>query len=280
METNKITKKLLLVVFTTLLFLTFSASPSEAVSNYNYQTPVIQISSPSVHNVQFDRFFTFEGTSTLDQIWLFLRGPSGEITTYPVNVHKGKFSQEIWLRFGAGTYTVWVSDNAKKFDGKIQFKVQNSSRIDYFNLSPSGFVNSDNEEIEKIAASLTTKKMTDLEKVKAIYNWVTKNISYDTHAYYTGTIKMHTAIDTMHSKKGVCGDYSFLYAALARAAGVPTKVIYGEVYSSQLGNYEKHAWNESLIDGQWQSIDTTWDVGYPSPDAFKQTHKKTSVTLY
>jgi len=301
MEIKRISRKLGFVFFAALLYLALGTAPANAANTMDYRTSIIQVSSPSANNATFDRSFTFEGTSTLDQIWLFLRGPGGEITTYPVNVHSNKFSQEIWLRYGAGKYTVWVGDNAKKFDGKIHFEVQNISKEDYFNLSPSGFVNNDNPDIKKIAASLTRKdlasnELSDIEKVKVIHNWVTENIAYDTDAYYTGNIEMHTAIDVMSSKKGVCGDYSFIFAALARAAGVQTKVVYGDVWNSTLQNYEKHAWNESLIDDQWVSIDTTWDAGYiynnvfvgastdkylnMNPETFNQTHKRTSITLY
>lgn len=296
MEKKKLSGILMSLIFSVILFLAHDTTPVNAANNVGYQTSAIQIKSPSVNNASYDRYFTFEGTSTLEQIYLFLRGPGGEITTYPVRVHNGKFSQNVWLRFGAGKYMVWVGDNSKRFDGKIHFQVLNTSRENYFNLSPSGFVNSDNTAIRKIAASLTNKNMNDMEKVKAIHNWVTANIAYDTDAYFTGNLEIHTALDVINSKKGVCADYSFAFAALARAAGVQTKVIYGDAWNSAIQKYEEHAWNESLINGQWISIDTTWDAGYinddtfvaastdkylnMNPETFNQTHLKTLVTLY
>ncbi|TCX48561.1 transglutaminase-like domain-containing protein [Dehalobacter sp. 14DCB1] len=293
---RKLSLKVISVVLAALMFITLSTTKAEAAYNVAFQTDTIQVTSPSVSGTQYDRSFTIEGTSTLSKIWLCLRGPNGEITTVPVSVNQGVFSKVIWLRFGAGLYTIWVGDNGKQFDGSIRFEVQNTSTENYFCLTPSGFVNSDNPTIKNLAASLTKTCTTDMDKVIAIHSWVTKNIAYDTNAYYSGNIGVNTATDVIRSKKGTCRDYSFAFTALARAAGVQTRVVYGDAWSSSQQAYEKHAWNEALVDGEWISIDTTWDAGYiknkkfvtasttkylnMDAGTFAKTHKNTSVTLY
>lgn len=296
MLSKKLSVKALSVVLTVLFLLTLTSGKAEAAYSIGFQTDTVQITSPSVSGAQYDRSFKIEGTSTLRSIWICLRGPAGEITTYPISVYDGKFSKEIWLRFGAGTYTVWVGDNNKKFDGRIRFEIQNTSTEDYFNLTPSGYVNCDNTAVIKLATALTNDNMTDMQKVKAIHSWVTKNIKYDTDAYYSGKIGLYSATDVINRKVGTCRDYSFAFAALARAAGVETRVVYGDAWSSSQKKYEKHAWNEANVDGEWINIDTTWDAGYirnskfvvastskylgMSEATFNKTHKETSVTLY
>ncbi|NLO96948.1 MAG: transglutaminase domain-containing protein [Peptococcaceae bacterium] len=296
MLNKKITSRLVAVILTGLLFLTVIPVPAFAAYKIAFATEQIQITSPSVNNTSYDKVMTVEGTSTQDRIWLCLRGPKGEVTVYPVEVKDGSFQKKVWLRFGPGKYTVWAGLNPNYFDGKIRFEVLNSSEEDYFNLTPSGYVESESQVVQKIVDSLITENMSELEKAKAIHDWVIKNIAYDAEAYYNGDSTMKTATETISSKKGVCRDYSFVFASLARAAGIPTRVVYGEAWNNAQQTYEKHAWNEALVDGKWISIDTTWDAGYvknkkfviASSDKyfnvdqqkFKQTHKVTSVTLY
>lgn len=293
---KKLNAKYIATIFTALLFITLFNAPALAAYSVGFETAGIQITSPSANNTGYEKKMTIEGRSILNKIWLCLRGPNGEISVYPVNIDNGSFRQDIWLRFGAGKYTVWVGDNEKQFDGTIRFEVLNNSSEDYFSLTPSGYVNSEDQGIQSIVDGVTYDSMDDLAKIRAIHSWVTKNILYDTDAYYAGISPMNTASEVMSNKKGLCRDYSFLFASLGRAAGVPTRVVYGEAWNSTLGIYEKHAWNEALVGGKWISIDTTWDAGYisnkkfiPAPDdkylnmdaqTFSSTHRVTSVTLF
>ena len=52
----------------------------------------------------------------------------------------------------------------------------------------------------------------------------------------------------------MCRDYATLYTALARAAGVPTRLCAGIVYAD--GKFFYHAWAESFV-GQWVAFDPT-----------------------
>ena len=224
--TKNIGVKILTAVFTTLFFLT-ALTPNAEAADYSvgFKSSNIEITSPTVNNAEFAKKLTITGKSSLNTVYLLLRGPNGELSVYPVPVHNGTFQKEIWLRFGAGEYTIWAGDNATKFDGKVRFVVRNTSTEDYFALTPSGYVNSDDPLIQEIKNTLIQEGMDDLTKLKVIHDWVASNITYDVDAYYSGNVTMNTAVDVLKTKKGTCGDYSFVFASLARAAGIPTKVI-------------------------------------------------------
>jgi transglutaminase-like putative cysteine protease len=67
-----------------------------------------------------------------------------------------------------------------------------------------------------------------------------------------------SATDVLKTPRGVCRDYAVLFAAVARAAGVPTRICSGIVYFK--GSFFYHAWNECLVDparGQWRAFDAT-----------------------
>lgn len=52
-----------------------------------------------------------------------------------------------------------------------------------------------------------------------------------------------------------CSGYAYLFATLARAAGVPTRIVREPSTDSGVGHY----WNQVFINGQWLVVDTTFD---------------------
>jgi hypothetical protein len=69
---------------------------------------------------------------------------------------------------------------------------------------------------------------------------------------------LRSATDILAAPEGVCRDYSILFATLARAAGIPTRLCGGIVYFQNSFFY--HAWNECLLDpsrGAWRAYDST-----------------------
>lgn len=80
-----------------------------------------------------------------------------------------------------------------------------------------------------------------------------------------------TSTDIFARRRGVCRDYATLYTALARAAGVPTRLCSGIVYAE--GKFFYHAWAESWV-GQWIAFDPTlYDPGH-GVDFVDATHIK------
>jgi transglutaminase-like putative cysteine protease len=63
--------------------------------------------------------------------------------------------------------------------------------------------------------------------------------------------------ETFKSGKGICYDFSSLFAAMLRSAGIPAKLVKG--YTDNAVGY--HAWNEvyDSAAGSWVTIDTTYD---------------------
>lgn len=289
-----LTKILLSLV---LVFVLFGFS-SEADASYSvgFKTPVIEITSPGSDDLTFDGILPVEGKSSLGKVWFCLRGPAGELVTYYADVSGGSFKLDLPLRFGQGKYTVWAGDNNKKFDGKIRFEVNNRQMLDTRYTAPSAYVDSNHPEIVSLAAELTSPEMTDLQKLQAIHKWVTENISYDYQLYLSGENRLVTASQTLKDRQGNCRDYAFLVAALARAAGLPARVVYGQAGNQESWSTQLHAWNEVYTDGCWVSLDTTWDAGYikgnnfvarpttkffnPEEKTFAKTHLASNLTMH
>ena len=119
------------------------------------------------------------------------------------------------------------------------------------------YVSQTHYNYSRVAEQLTRGCRTDLEKIEAIYDWITRNIAYDT------TYTIHTADECFDQRKGVCQAYCELFYRIATAAGLRVEIIsgisrdiYGRVRNSG------HAWlfaytreNHGIL------LDPTWDAG-------------------
>ena len=97
----------------------------------------------------------------------------------------------------------------------------------------------------------------DEAKVKAIYNYITKNITYDYSFAKTATAGYMDSERCLKNKKGICGDYSVLFATMCRAQGIPCVVIEGYVTAD---GQVYHAWNQVYYNKSWHFYDTTFDA--------------------
>jgi hypothetical protein len=135
-------------------------------------------------------------------------------------------------------------------------------------------------DISVAAKEVTAGGKTDEEKAKLLYNWVGTRVKYDwdkVNLYEDKRIwKEQTPEDTFSTRKGVCIDYSRLYAAMARSIGLDVKVVTGLGYDGQ-GSYGPHAWNEVYLKEtqHWVPLDSTWvssGGNWFNPANFDQTH--------
>lgn len=216
--------------------------------------------------------------------------------TYFIPVSNYHFDSNIYFRFGSGTYIVdlLVSENTTRrrdyfrFLTAAQFEVSVQGIGDERYLLPSRGINSDNKRIIHLANKLVQGNPTDIEKARAIYTYVTKNMTYDVLKLKLNTFSWRdSSLTALQSKKGVCQDYVFLSLALLRAVGIPCRFVEG------ISNGQSHAWVECKVGDRWISMDPTWGSGYilegkfvkkmdesyfnPSARKLSKTHKRIGV---
>ncbi|WP_282160906.1 transglutaminase domain-containing protein [Ulvibacterium marinum] len=121
----------------------------------------------------------------------------------------------------------------------------------------------------ELARNITLGFETDLEKIRALYIWVTENISYDFELLESEELKSEFYISeenvidkTLERKKAICSGYSLLFKKLCTDLNIECETVSG--FSKQwLDSFlskrvSDHAWNVVKIDGKWHFIDTTW----------------------
>lgn len=123
--------------------------------------------------------------------------------------------------------------------------------------------------ITKKAKSICKNAKTKEKKIKAIHDWVAKNIAYDYEQYLNNNYaKAADPIWVFKHKRGVCSGYARLTKIMYSAVGIPCVNVIGVVdgYGSAFSAGKKvsrsklnHEWNYVYYKGSWHVIDTTWD---------------------
>ena len=116
-------------------------------------------------------------------------------------------------------------------------------------LKSTPYIQSDAEAIVRKSREITDGLKGELSKVEALAKWVFENLEK------RPVIGIPDALTTLDSLRGDCNEHASLFTALARAAGIPTKMAAGVVFHK--GAFYYHAWNEVCISGRWISLDTT-----------------------
>lgn len=135
---------------------------------------------------------------------------------------------------------------------------------EYSRNVPSNYEN----DIETLTKYLIKPAKTDLEKVRAIWVWITNNISYDVGGYFSGNISTYDAQTAFQKKMGVCSGYASLFKQMCNIANIKCEVItgYAKGYSYNPSmtsvTQSNHAWNAIYINNRWYLLDSTWGSGY------------------
>jgi hypothetical protein len=129
-------------------------------------------------------------------------------------------------------------------------------------LACNALVQCDNAAIKARAARIVGPETGVWARALLINAWVHANLEKK------AVLSVPSALDVLASREGDCTEHTVLFTALARAAGVPTRMAAGLVWSEELQAFGYHAWPE-VFAGRWVWTDPT--LGQPIADA---THVK------
>lgn len=100
----------------------------------------------------------------------------------------------------------------------------------------------------------------DVDKEKAVHDWIVLNTRYDIENYENNTIpeSSYSADGVFTYGVAVCDGYQKAFMLCMRILGIECYTVTGT------GKGGSHAWNVIKIGGEWYQIDLTWDD--PVPD--------------
>lgn len=202
------------------------------------------------------------------------------------------------FRVTNGQFKILQYDKIKEENARLNSKankvsVKNFTKTNLSDLKTLFF----RDPVTKKVASVTTKKVkyfktvsdkvvkgadSDYEKLLKIYEYIAENFYYDTIAFSKGTkqyVDPYRNLYNMRNKKKsansqngkvatTCVGYAAAVAALARAQGIPTRIVNGHHVSLGTGGFNNwstekgittldHWWAECYVDGRWITVDAT-----------------------
>ena len=116
-------------------------------------------------------------------------------------------------------------------------------------LKPSVSVQSDDPMVTAKARAIVGSVQDGRTAARLLMEWVFRTLDKE------ATASFPTARDVLEHMKGDCNEHAALFTALARASGIPTRVVAGLVYLE--GAFYYHAWNEVFLD-RWIPVDATF----------------------
>ena len=164
---------------------------------------------------------------------------------------------------GNGDYTITlyrnVSGTSYRQVESAKVQVEMEDAMAPYLASTAEITFSQDDAVGQTAAQLCAGLTDDGAKVAAIHNYIASRYTYD-HDFAAridrGEVTNYTP-DTnrlLSAQKGICYDFSALFAAMCRSQGIPCAVAKG--YLS--GGY--HAWNMVYVDGVWNAVDMTRSI--------------------
>jgi hypothetical protein len=102
------------------------------------------------------------------------------------------------------------------------------------------------ELAEGIVSRKTNPKMSETEKVRALYDFVLDNTAYDGNGAATNSDVFGKGT------KGDCGDYAYALKQLLDVSGIESYYVNGS------GGTDGHFWLVAKADGKWGNVDPTW----------------------
>jgi hypothetical protein len=117
-------------------------------------------------------------------------------------------------------------------------------------LKPTPLVQSDDPDIREQAQKIIGREQDAREAARKLAAWIYEAISKQP------VVSIPSAVEVLKQRTGDCNEHTTLYTALARAAGIPTRMAAGIVYLKS--GFYYHAWPEVWFGG-WVAIDPTFN---------------------
>ena len=130
----------------------------------------------------------------------------------------------------------------------------------------------------------------EYDKVKAIYDYVRLNVTYDksalvipsgeTDAQKMERLRKHSTYAAAVNRKSVCQGYASMLYYMMLQANIKCRIVTGTALADGKTTPESHAWNIVEVDGKWYNVDVTWDSDQGSDKYFLLTSETIATAAY
>lgn len=164
-------------------------------------------------------------------------------------VHTGKPKE--------GDYLMW---HYAGFGGSVE-RASSGGQYRYtYNLEMAYYTTAAQESqldtaVSNLLRSLNLSGKSNYQKVKAVYDYICKNVTYDEANLNNDSYTLKfSAYAALVNKTAVCQGYASLFYRLMLELGIDARVISGD-------GGGPHGWNIVKLGNVYYNVDTTWDAG-------------------
>lgn len=170
-----------------------------------------------------------------------LKKLSVEFSGIPVNfpLLQGKSQQAVRVSEGTVRYTM----------PNLAYQAAAGEQPTEADLAPSPRIPADDPQIQALKVEIAGAEKDPAQVARLVTQWVAKEIK----PAVTGN---QSPLEALQARSGNSQSRARLYAALARSAGIPTRLVSGLVYAPQ--GFLYHSWAESYLNGGWVSVDPNY----------------------
>jgi hypothetical protein len=147
--------------------------------------------------------------------------------------------------------------------------------------------------LKELSQKLTRGYLTEKEKARAIFRWITANISYRTNLHagnknndiYSSNDEDTTVLkpldervaeSVLRTRQALCDGYAKLFKVLCDYSGIRCEVVVGYARTETFKRIQRfrsnHTWNAVLCDSAWYLLDATWASGFIDERTNKYIH--------
>jgi hypothetical protein len=148
-------------------------------------------------------------------------------------------------RFSGNVVEITVPEPAESYELPYPLTDQAAA------LGSTALIQSDDPRIRKQAASILGKTALAREAAAKLTGWTYTALDKKP------VVSIPSALEVLEQRVGDCNEHTVLYTALARAAGIPTRMAAGIVYLRD--GFYYHAWPEVWLGDGWTAVDPTFN---------------------
>jgi hypothetical protein len=205
---------------------------------------------PIVNNLTARHYSILYNVNSTGGQPIFLKDDSGNVYAYWNNIAidpEEAFAVELDYHVISFSVTYLVNSSV------VENYDKNSALYERY-TQPEKLIESNNPQIISTAQSITGGEENPFKKVQKIFDFVIAHVRYELLEEERG------ALWALKNGAGDCSEYSYLFVALCRAAGIPARIQAGFTFNN-VGETLKdgHMWAEYYLENYgWIPVDATW----------------------
>jgi hypothetical protein len=163
--------------------------------------------------------------------------------------------------------TIQMED--RDFTGKISIPVTGAKKLAPY-LANDPVITPSLATVKKVAGEILGGETDGWRATQKLVSWVYNAIRPGVN------LRNLTTERILNQKKGQSLEYAILFAALARSAGIPTRIAWGERYRNEI--WMEHTWNEVWL-GEWIAVDAFYNQIVPDSLLLKLFHSDSALEI-